>query len=90
MVVKKEEEPELEDMEAEECGVDSEGAPEYDRAMLPDLLRVYYRWLFPYDKYFAWLQYGVSVCVSSYMCVLSLYIPTSYSLCVYICVLVGV
>lgn len=45
-------------MEAEECGVGAEGAPEYDRAMLPDLLRVYYRWLFPYDKYFTWLQYG--------------------------------
>lgn len=31
---------------------------EYDRSQLPDLLRVYYTWLFPYDKYFDWLQYG--------------------------------
>lgn len=31
---------------------------EYERAQLPDLLRVYYTWLFPYDKYFQWLQYG--------------------------------
>ena len=31
---------------------------QYDRSQLPDLLRVYYTWLFPYDKYFDWLQYG--------------------------------
>ena len=30
----------------------------YNRSQLPDLLRVYYKWLFPYDKYFEWLQYG--------------------------------
>ena len=43
---------------------------EYDRSQLPELLKVYYRWLFPYDKYFDWLQYGkegilrcVCVCV---------------------------
>ena len=30
----------------------------YERSQLPDLLRVYYTWLFPYDKYFEWLQYG--------------------------------
>ena len=30
----------------------------YNRSELPDLLRVYYKWLFPYDKYFEWLQYG--------------------------------
>ncbi len=30
----------------------------YDRSQLPNLLRVYYTWLFPYDKYFEWLQYG--------------------------------
>lgn len=33
---------------------------EYERSQLPDLLRVYYTWLFPYDKYFQWLQYGSS------------------------------
>ena len=31
---------------------------EYDRSQLPELLKIYYRWLFPYDKYFDWLQYG--------------------------------
>ena len=31
---------------------------QYDRSQLPDLLRVYYTWLFPFDKYFDWLQYG--------------------------------
>lgn len=30
----------------------------YDRSDLPNLLRIYYTWLFPYDKYFQWLQYG--------------------------------
>ena len=30
----------------------------YDRSQLPDLLRVYYARLFPYDKYFQWLNYG--------------------------------
>ena len=34
---------------------------EYDRSQLPELLRIYYRWLFPYDKYFEWLQYGECV-----------------------------
>ena len=31
---------------------------QYERTLLPDLLRVYYTWLFPYDKYFDWLHYG--------------------------------
>ena len=30
----------------------------YERSHLPDLLRVYYRWLFPFDHYFKWLCYG--------------------------------
>ena len=30
----------------------------YDRSHLPDLLRVYYRWLFPFNHYFKWLCYG--------------------------------
>ena len=30
----------------------------YDSSQLPDLLRIYYTWIFPYDKYFDWLQYG--------------------------------
>ena len=30
----------------------------YNRSQLPGLLKVYCRWLFPYDKYFEWLQYG--------------------------------
>ena len=40
-------------------GISLEVSPgQYDRSQLPDLLRVYYTWLFPYDKYFDWLQYG--------------------------------
>ena len=30
----------------------------YDRAQLPDLLRIYYSWLFPYNKFYEWLDYG--------------------------------
>lgn len=53
--------------EPEPASADKESKPaftavtiseEYERAQLPDLLRVYYTWLFPYDKYFQWLQYG--------------------------------
>ena len=31
---------------------------EYDRSQLPDMLRVYYTWLFPYEHYYKWLCYG--------------------------------
>lgn len=31
---------------------------EYDRFQLPDLLKIYYMWLFPYQKYYEWLCYG--------------------------------
>ena len=31
---------------------------DYDRAELPELLRIYYSRLFPYDKYHEWLEYG--------------------------------
>ena len=48
----------------EEPGIESfikeEDASEnvYDRSQLPHLLKIYYKSLFPYDKYFEWLQYG--------------------------------
>ncbi len=45
----------------------------YDRADLPTLLRIYYTWLFPYDAYFQWLQYGNNThhtTVTNYMHVL--------------------
>lgn len=67
-------------METEEGEGEGEGGSygesaisrEYDRSQLPELLRIYYRWLFPYDKYFEWLQYGEYVvfdCVCVFMCV---------------------
>lgn len=31
---------------------------DYDRSELPELLKIYYSRIFPYDKYFDWLQYG--------------------------------
>ena len=42
--------------EEEGCG----NGVEYDRGELPELLRVYYSRLFPYDKYHEWLEYGES------------------------------
>lgn len=35
---------------------------EYDRSQLPDLLKIYYMWLFPYQKYYEWLCYGKREC----------------------------
>lgn len=49
-----------EDVTTQECmdvQICANGA-EYDRSELPELLRIYYSRLFPYDKYFDWLQYG--------------------------------
>ena len=34
---------------------------DYDPSQLRELLQVYYTWLFPYDRYFQWLQYGTDV-----------------------------
>jgi DNA primase small subunit len=31
---------------------------EYDSSQLPELLKQYYIWLFPFDKYYQWLSYG--------------------------------
>ena len=47
-----------EDMDTKPSTVYEATPGEYDRSQLPDLLRVYYTWLFPFDKYFDWLQYG--------------------------------
>ena len=50
--------------EGEEMAVETAGTgraifgAEYDHSQLPDLLRVYYRWLFPFQEYFKWLCYG--------------------------------
>lgn len=37
---------------------------EYDRSQLPDYLRIYYTWIFPYERYFEWLHYGQEVAQS--------------------------
>ncbi|CAI8036129.1 DNA primase small subunit [Geodia barretti] len=44
--------------EKEEDKGEASGNADYDRAELPDLLRIYYSRLFPYDKYYDWLEYG--------------------------------
>ena len=41
-------------------GAKSAFSPEYDRSQLPDLLQFYYSWIFPYQKYYEWLSYGMS------------------------------
>lgn len=45
-------------MEVENETTPTAETEEYDRSQLPDLLRIYYTWLFPYDKYCDWLCYG--------------------------------
>ena len=30
----------------------------YDPSQLPEFLKQYYVWLFPFDKYYEWLSYG--------------------------------
>ena len=52
----------------------------YNRSQLPELLRVYYKWLFPYDKYFEWLQYGEQSAVFSHQGVVT-YIFSCRSAC---------
>ena len=52
------EKKELESKEAVKPSSNGAESGAYNRSQLPGLLKVYYRWLFPYDKYFEWLQYG--------------------------------
>ena len=74
-------------METEERGKGDYGesaiSREYDRSQLPELLKIYYRWLFPYDKYFDWLQYGEPVCACVRVCV-------CVCVCVFVCLRVCV
>ena len=44
--------------ERKEGGEIESAHSQYQRSRLPELLRVYYARLFPYDKYHEWLQYG--------------------------------
>ena len=50
-----------EPMEATAEATTSVFSAEYDRSQLPDLLKIYYMWLFPYQKYYEWLCYGKRV-----------------------------
>ena len=47
----------LEDLK-EETSDEKHDPSVYERSLLPQYLKVYYKWLFPYDKYFEWLEYG--------------------------------
>ena len=53
-----EEQKEPESKEVVKASSNSAESAAYNRSELPELLMVYYKWLFPYDKYFEWLQYG--------------------------------
>ena len=55
-------------------------AEEYERSQLPDLLRVYYTRIFPYDKYFRWLQYGEWSCNAEFPLLESVHPPPSPTL----------
>ena len=46
---------------------------EYKSSELPELLKQYYAWLFPYDKYYDWLSYGEGVCTDCWN-----YVSTNY------------
>ena len=70
-------EPELKEVVNPSCNGAESGA--YNRSQLPELLRVYYKWLFPYDKYFEWLQYGKQSAVFS--CIPSVYSQSIHKPC---------
>ena len=76
----------MEELESKEVVKPSSNGAEsgaYNRSQLPGLLKVYYRWLFPYDKYFEWLQYGeqsrgMKNCVVPVVCLASLISQYTY------------
>ncbi len=49
-----------EELDVAAAVVDEQDSSEnkYDRSQLPHLLKIYYKSLFPYDKYWEWLHYG--------------------------------
>ncbi|XP_064396745.1 DNA primase small subunit-like [Halichondria panicea] len=52
--------PVKEELDVAAAAVDEQDSSEnkYDRSQLPHLLKIYYKSLFPYDKYWEWLHYG--------------------------------
>jgi DNA primase small subunit len=44
-------------MEGENTDVKSFFSTEYDQSQLPDMLKIYYTWIFPYKEYYQWLAY---------------------------------
>ncbi len=52
--------PVKEELDVAAAVVDEQDSSEnkYDRSQLPHLLKIYYKSLFPYDKYWEWLHYG--------------------------------
>lgn len=47
-------------------------APAYDSNILPDMLPVYYRRLFPHEPFYRWLNYGHCKICSLSKCYLNL------------------
>lgn len=52
------EEEEVLVIEEPTTAIECANGDDYDRAELPELLRIYYSRVFPYDKYYDWLEYG--------------------------------
>ncbi len=50
--------PMKEELDAVDGQDSSENKYDRDRSQLPHLLKIYYKSLFPYDKYWEWLHYG--------------------------------
>lgn len=55
------EEEEVLVIEEPTTAIECANGDDYDRAELPELLRIYYSRVFPYDKYYDWLEYGKTI-----------------------------
>lgn len=53
----------------------------YDRSLLPQYLKIYYKWLFPYDKYYKWLRYGKSNTDTHKIIIFNTHLLTCVSMC---------
>lgn len=50
------------DQESQPQAPQESKAPVYDASILPDMLPVYYRRLFPHEPFYRWLNYGHCKC----------------------------
>lgn len=50
--------PELNTEQEAQPAQEAKKVPVFDASMLPDMLPVYYRRLFPHEPFYRWLNYG--------------------------------